>query len=894
MKNRITYYSIFTLLAAALSLASCQSIESLRPLDEEPQISNRIEITGTIVKSDNTRVDFVFPEGGGITPTWTYDSENPDNCDKIFGFDDKGGSFELIVNSPEVDGAVSFSVTEGSSYAPENGTTVFAIYYPGKGIGDLIMENEIPTGLAIDDLSSQNGVLDKRAPALMLATGIVSGGKLDLAFHNQTAIVGLKTITVGAGDQLKRNSNVQKVTLSGVASEGIISVVDNKLTLTANNNSGSIIARPDEGTNWATDNNGQIDFTDNNNYQTPLCFVVLPFEDSNPLVNAECDGVSYTHSAGLGKKDIRVNYYYSMNRVLNLSGDAVASTTIGNTTTNYNTIDAAWAVANASSSDVTVTLLADCAAAATLVLDNTDSGTGEVTLDLNGNCLSAPDENSSNYPYVVRVSNERKLIIRDNSSTDEDAQGSIIGNTKAHPVYVSSSDIDVYGGNIINVASDKYSIYMISSSTGNIYGGKITSAYRGVYCNSILNISGGSFYSNSNNVASAGTGLVIITGGYFASENPSIELFTLLKVNNNSGKCYVSGGCADRPINSNRTYIYNGNPVTQSDRRSNRLNPDNNTKEAYPFEVGDYNKYYETNNGDNTYRHATLSSAAKHANIAVSNITIKPTGNRTGVGSVTLDNEKGYAITLDLNGKNLSATKENLLNLGGNVTITDTGNPKAKISCTKMKIITITTADSNITLDGVTIECSASGSSYFDDSVVYMNSASSIMNIYNSTVYSTGSLTTISNRAGTLNITDSEVSSGTSSTGLVGVCAYGSDANVTINSGCIYTSNTTGTRPAAYAASGGTFIIEGGFFYGGSSSIRTASITDFAQRFTVKGGYFNKQPKSTPQGSTTSYTPYYVDCSLQSASKTYTHSLKGMLNFNYQAVPTSGETSVNE
>ena len=149
-------------------------------------------------------------------------------------------------------------------------------------------------------------------------------------------------------------------------------------------------------------------------------------------------------------------------------------------------------------------------------------------------------------------------------------------------------------------------------------------------------------------------------------------------------------------------------------------------------------------------------------------------------------------MTLDINGHTLSGTDSAAVRYTASNTfnIVDNGPVKGKITSTKESVIAkggSTAATINIT--GCTITSSATGMDYYHEAVVYFLNAAATLNITNCVIYSTGSLTGVTVIAGTANISGSEISSGTESTGLVGVCAYNSTASVTINSGCFYTSN---------------------------------------------------------------------------------------------------------
>ncbi len=85
-----------------------------------------------------------------VTPKWV-------EGDEIFGYDGTG-TFTFTVTAVDDSGVATF---KAGDYTPTDGTTLHAVYYPGKDADDFT------SGELAVDLTSQNGVLDGTAPAIM-------------------------------------------------------------------------------------------------------------------------------------------------------------------------------------------------------------------------------------------------------------------------------------------------------------------------------------------------------------------------------------------------------------------------------------------------------------------------------------------------------------------------------------------------------------------------------------------------------------------------------------------------------------------------------------------------------------------------------------------------------
>ena len=451
---------------------------------------------------------------------------------------------------------------------------------------------------------------------------------------------------------------------------------------------------------------------------------------------------------------------------------------------------------------------------------------------------------------IVYVNNGATLSVENNAR---------IWATDAHVCYAGATGTVTINVENAELTSSNYCIYVGGAATVNITGEET------------------SFYSTGGNLlmyCASASADIAIRDGYFYRNNTGSTPFSSTNIGQYS---FTGGHFSAVPTNATAASGYRFD-----EDEASYTHTTTGTKLSYGYGV----LYGLADVADvNGTKYTSFADALAAANIYDGE---DATVTLTLLRDVSVDHatfsHASKNMTLDINGHTLSGTDSAAVRYTVSKTfnIVDNGAVKGKITSTKENVVAkagSTAATINIT--GCTITSSATGEDYYHDAVVYLFNAKATMNITNCVIYSTGSLTGTTIIAGTAAITGSEISSGTSSTGLVGVCAYNSTASVTINSGCFYTSNTTSTRPAAYAASG-TFTINGGFFYGGATSIRTSSSGNFESKFTVKGGYFNNEP------SFSGHTPTYENCSLESASETYTHSVKGSLSFTYQAAPTEG------
>ena len=355
-----TVSKLFTAATIAFAAVACQVI------DEGQVVKRQLEVTATIAEDDESKVDYAIDnEKYVISPTWHYDKDKPEECDQIIGFDNDGKTFTFTVSGVSGDG--KYAKFDIGTYVPPttDEKRLYAIYAPGYTT-DNISNNT----LAID-LSKQGGVLDGSAPVLMCATAEVNGNKVNFSFANQTAIIGVNRFKLDGATAEK----VTSMTLNGVVTEGKFEI----------GNDGNLVLNPKGSATYITATNGVTGWALVNGIcEAGIYFAAIPSTNATLSLDAVAGGTTYKKVNFVTVPTLEAGKYYHTARVL--EPIPVAKVTINETETNHYTINQAFSVANGSESAVKVTLLADCAASGQLLLS--DSGSGNVTLDLNGKILT--------------------------------------------------------------------------------------------------------------------------------------------------------------------------------------------------------------------------------------------------------------------------------------------------------------------------------------------------------------------------------------------------------------------------------------------------------------------------------------------------------------------------
>lgn len=254
--------------------------------------------------------------------------------------------------------------------------------------------------------------------------------------------------------------------------------------------------------------------------------------------------------------------------------------------------------------------------------------------------------------------------------------------------------------------------------------------------------------------------------------------------------------------------------------------------------------------GETSY--STIDAAWAAANEADSAVTITLLASCSTESRLPIPS--GAKITLDLNGHVLSVSQDSLISPATNttVTITDSKDKVGKITSSEARVVVLTTYPINFTISKCIIECTKASGNWVGEPIVKTNSncgtTKTVLNIDDARLVATNSVTGLSVYAGTITITDSEISSGTESEGNYAIVSNfvsdHSSSTLTINSGSFYTSASSGTLPSALhrSSSYGTITIKSGYYYGDGRVVSKGG--SVSGGFTVSGGYFSHDPEA--------------------------------------------------
>lgn len=359
--------------------------------------ASSFSVTATIAESPQSRVSY-DTDGNIIKPAWNTD-------DEIFGYDSKGNTFSFTVTEVNKQGS---AIIDAGAYNPEAGTKLYAVYYPGKGAGDIIGE-EIEV-----DLSSQTGKLDASSPLIMCATGsVVSDGNktsVSLNFYNQTAIVGVQQFKVDPG------ASVTGLTLHGVVVTGKITIGSEGFGLV-----------PDEETS-----NLEIPFSPAlvadaaGVVSEPQYFIVAPQKGADLILYARSASQTYVNQSDIASFDIAAGNYYYMTK--KMGEGKVEVPELGMV---FPSVEKAISQIENVGSSCTIRLLGDCAEDTLTLIRG-----AKTIIDLNGHTL------------LTAITISGKVDINDSS----DGSGQMGLPTSKSP------DGDVYGRNIFLTAGSELTI----------------------------------------------------------------------------------------------------------------------------------------------------------------------------------------------------------------------------------------------------------------------------------------------------------------------------------------------------------------------------------------------------------------------------------------------------
>lgn len=872
---------LFAILAVLLFAASCQNSE----LDNGQTINDgKLTLTATIALPEQTRVTYDTSDPTVITPSWTIG-------DKIIGFDNQNQKFTFEVTA--VDGSGRATLDDGG-YTPGPATRLYAIYAPGKNESNII-DNKLAV-----DLGSQSGELNDDSPVLMCATAEINAGSATLKFENQTAIIGVTKF------KLPNAGNLTSISVDGLTTAGTFEVSGDKLVLTPAATSATATATG----SWAT-GAGNI-------CETAIYFATLPTTAAKIALRAS-DGVNdYGNLASIEAADIAAGNYYYMQKSLGAPVADVNGVKYGN-------LADAWTVAKNATTDVTITLLADCTHNSQIDFGNANNKT--ITLDLNGKVLT-----TSTAKFITSASSSKSLIIKDTGSPkgkitssaaniiyltkhslSVELDGSIIESSMAasednadaalyvkaentpRPQITLDNGARVYTKNAVTTIYSYYGVYTLneceitsgSTKTGGRYcifastGAQIEVNDDASLYSTETSGTFSAIHSGSGNSATS----IVINGGHFYGK------YSLTAGNSGgySSRMTINGGYFVNDISNysgSSSATINGTIEVSSESHTHQTTGDP-LNYGYEFQAPAADVAEVNGVGYKTFAAALDAAINYNGGDDVVTLTLEADISHNTVE--TLVNSAGKDIVLELNNKTLSTSTAGLIKSTANTLTIQNGT----ITSTAINVIN-KTGEGTININNCTISSSAVASegtdAYYNEGVIRMNNSNSTINISNnSKIFSTDALTAVANISGVLTIRDSEVSSGLGDekTGYIAVCTY--SGTTTINSGCFYSNNTNSTRPAIYVGSAGRVTINDGYFYSESTrSVRGIAFANTAN-ITVKGGYFNKALSFTTSGTTYSPTIPAGYTVKTGADGSFNHSVKGSLSFSYQVEADSGE-----
>ncbi len=708
---------LLSILAVLLFAASCQNSD----IDGGQTINKgKLNLTATIVSPDATRVTYAVDNESlhKVTPSWSVN-------DKIIGWDDLGQTFTFTVTAVDAGRAT----LDAGTYVQGSATKLYAIYSPDN------VEGDIAAGKLAVNLGTQSGVLDNDSPVLMCATAEITAGSASLSFENQTAIIGVTKFKLPAA------ATITSISVDGLVTAGTFEVSGDVLVLTPATTTATATATG----SWATGAE--------NVCETAIYFATLPTASAKIALRAS-DGVNdYGNLASIAAKDIEAGNYYYMAKNL---GAPVADVN----GVKYGAIEDAFNAANKATTDVTLTLLANCTTSTRFNIGN--SGTGAVTIDMNGHNLNTAQQ--------IRVTG-RTLTILDSSSATLAEQGTITSTyTDGRALFIEAGGTLNYQGCTITHNSSNYgTIYLTGDGTrGYLSAGKaISENYRAISVvtgaeaelsgsivlwatghtivateSAEILISGGTFLrggSSGYNVVraggadavvtitggvfdntestSAGTliyaaadgGIINVEGGYFVSSgvNPVGSNGTTAA----NGVAYVTGGCFNKPIQE--TYAKSGTDVIYT----NVLNPDAGTSDTYPFTVSDVSAtptVADVKQSTYSWNHGSIESAFKGADQRAkgngpATLTLK--ADATASRTLAVNSGNTYNVVLDLNGHTVSSTASPAISAAGKLAINDlaSGGELLTTGAVALAVSDGTTSINSGSLSGATNAVNVSG-----------------------------------------------------------------------------------------------------------------------------------------------------------------------------------------
>ncbi|MBQ7575613.1 MAG: hypothetical protein IJT26_03685 [Bacteroidales bacterium] len=334
----------------------------------------------------------------------------------------------------------------------------------------------------------------------------------------------------------------------------------------------------------------------------------------------------------------------------------------------------------------------------------------------------------------------------------------------------------------------------VTGGASTVYGGALVSASNAVNVSSgSLAVFGGALYGSTDDIISAAT--ATIYGGYF-NHDPSSWLASSASATNGS---YLVGG---------RTYNYKVEASVATVNGVGYSTLDDAAEATVNYDGSDETVILQLQDNLTYNQPLNLTHASK-------------------------------PVTLDLNGHILSTTVQDFIHpTSGTLTITDSQDKVGKITSDSYQVI-YSGSTSNITISNCIIEGTLGEATGNNAQPVILAAGSSITTFTNATVYSTGKQTAIrlNNANCTVNINDSEISSGIASTESFNAIAN-NNGTLNVNSGSLYAKS---GAVIIHSGGGNNTIsnINGGYFYGGGTQCLRANTYG---SMTINGGYMNIQP----------------------------------------------------
>lgn len=345
MKKTLFIAAVMTLLAFAVS---CER-ENLSTI-----ASDNLNISA-VIDNGSTRVAYELTDAG-LKQTWQVG-------DEIFGFaGDK--LFTFVATSVAESGSATFEIAQGSAVPAEADGPIHMIYAPGYDATNLAKVEE-NTQLEIDLTNQVAGSI----PAVMTATGAVSGNNLQLEFTNKTAIIGIHNFKIDATE----GKTITSVAVGKVAAKGVITLVEGALTLAESAEAADVV-KVSSDAGWPS-----VDGV----VTADIYLAALPVTDEvNVSIKVDAksaDGYDYVVSLGeVGK--IKAAQSYS------LTGASLAETVVAKIgEVMYPSVEDAVAAANASDDDCTIVLQKDYTMTEKAYFNNLAGKV--ITLDLAGHTL---------------------------------------------------------------------------------------------------------------------------------------------------------------------------------------------------------------------------------------------------------------------------------------------------------------------------------------------------------------------------------------------------------------------------------------------------------------------------------------------------------------------------